>query len=60
MQNQVAFLTIKNGEHVDVLDLLQMKGLHCGNESEEYFRKAQYDELPAKCFKNIFVSTRIV
>ena len=52
----VTLMEIKQGEHVDVIDFLQMKGLHCGNESTGYFRKANYDELPAACFKYVHVS----
>ena len=50
-------LEIKQGEHVDVIDLLQMKGLHCGNRSAEYFSYAQLDEIPVSCFHGVIVST---
>lgn len=49
------FITTPASKSHDIIDLMHMKGLQCGNESGGYNRRAHVDRLPEKCVEDVSV-----
>ena len=47
------YLRIPASASNNLMDLIQMKGLNCGNQSGEYYRLAHMDELRANCIRSV-------